>query len=74
MANKTDKISTPAKEIVKDHLLLKTVEVLKVLNISRGTFEKLQKGDSFPKAITRVGGRPMWLTEEILNWVKMGRC
>lgn len=74
MANKTDKISTPAKEIVKDHLLLKTVEVLKVLNISRGTFEKLQKEDNFLKAITRVGGRPMWLTEEILNWVKMGRC
>jgi predicted DNA-binding transcriptional regulator AlpA len=74
MANRTDKISKPAEEIIKDHLLLKTVEVLKVLNISRGTFEKLQRKEGFPKAITNVGNRPMWLTEEILKWVKIGRC
>ena len=64
MANRTDKISKPAEEIIKDHLLLKTVEVLKVL----------QKKEGFPKAITNVGNRPMWLTEEILKWVKIGRC
>lgn len=74
MANKTDKITTPAEELVRDHLLLKTVEVLRVLNISRSTFEKLLKRDGFPKAVTNVSNRPMWLTEEILQWVKLRKC
>lgn len=70
MANKTDKISTPADQILNEHYLLKTVEVLKVLNISRGTFDKLRANANFPKAITDIGKRPLWIKEEILEWIK----
>lgn len=70
MANKTDKISTPADQILNEHYLLKTVEVLKVLNISRGTFDKLRANANFPKAITNIGKRPLWIKEEILEWLK----
>jgi predicted DNA-binding transcriptional regulator AlpA len=70
MANKQDKIATPADLILSEHYLLKTVEVLKVLNVSRGTFEKLRMTSDFPKAITKVGNRPMWKKQEILEWLQ----
>ena len=70
MANKTDKISTPADQILNEHYLLKTVEVFRVLNISRATFDKLRANTNFPKAITDIGKRPLWIKEEILEWIK----
>ncbi len=69
MANKSDKITTPAEQILKDHYLLKTVEVLRVLNISRATLDKLKESASFPKAITKIGNRPMWRKEDIIKWL-----
>lgn len=69
MANKSDKISTPADEILRQHYLLRTVEVLKVLNISRATLEKLKGTSDFPKAITKLGNCQMWKKEDILKWL-----
>ena len=69
MANKQDKIKTPADEILKQHYLLRTVEVLKVLNISRTTFDRLKTTNDFPKAITKIGNVQMWKKEDILRHV-----
>jgi predicted DNA-binding transcriptional regulator AlpA len=69
MANKQDKIKTPADLIIKDHYLLKTVEVLKILNISRTTFDKIKNSTSFPKAVTKLGARPLWIKQEVIEWL-----
>ncbi|MGN0915253.1 MAG: helix-turn-helix transcriptional regulator [Succinivibrio sp.] len=69
MSNKTDKITTPADQILNEHYLLKTVEVLKVLNISRSTLDRLKESAGFPKAITKIGNRPMWRKEDIIKWI-----
>ena len=73
MGNKTDKISTPADTILKEHFLLKTVEILKILNISRTTFDTIKTLPDFPKAITKVGSRPLWVKDEILRWLQNGK-
>lgn len=73
MGNKTDKISTPADTILKEHFLLKTVEILKILNISRTTFDTIKALPDFPKAITKVGSRPLWVKDEILRWLQNGK-
>ncbi len=72
MANKQDKITAPADEILNEHYLLKTVEILKILNISRGTFEKIKNTKNFPKAATKIGSRQFWLKKEILQWIANG--
>lgn len=72
MSNKTDKISTSAETILKEHFLLRTVEILRILNISRTTFDTIKALPDFPKAITKVGSRPLWVKEEILKWLKNG--
>ena len=72
MANKTDKIDISAKEILSDRFLLKTVEILKVLSVSRGTFDKIKKNGSFPKPIL-AGARPRWKTEDVINWMKLNK-
>jgi predicted DNA-binding transcriptional regulator AlpA len=73
MGNRSDKIKTPAEEILNEHYLLKTVEVLKILNISRSTFDKIKKTRSFPKAVTRIGARPLWIKKEIIEWLLQTR-
>ena len=73
MANKQDVIKKPATEILKDHVLLRTVEVLKVLNISRTTFYKLKHKEGFPKAIRSISRNDLWVAEEIMSWAKNAR-
>ena len=62
-----------AQQIINDHLLLKTIDVIKLLNISRGTFKKLKKKNNFPQPITGIGSHPMWITEEIIEWMRLAR-
>ena len=69
MANKQDKLCPPAEEILKEHIILKTKEILKVLNISRSTFDKLRLTKGFPKVYAKIGRRNFWLKEEIIKWL-----
>ena len=72
MANKQDKlVLQSASELVKNNIVLRTVEVMKVLGITRSTFDKLKKEANFPKPRLFISkSRPVWLTEEIVNWCK----
>lgn len=67
MSNKTDRIDTPAITLIAEKFFLNTKEILKVFNVTRTTFNKWKKLSSFPKPIY-LTSRPIWKTQEILDW------
>lgn len=69
MANKTDRISTPSNEIIKNDYLVTAVKIMKIFDITRGTFDKWKKTKGFPKALF-ISKRQLWVTKEILDWAK----
>ena len=40
MANKTDNISTPSVDIVKENIFVNTILIMRNFGITRGTFDK----------------------------------
>ena len=67
MANKTDNISTPSVEIVKENIFVNTIQIMRIFGITRGTFDKGKKTDGFPKALY-LSKRPIWKTDDIMAW------
>ena len=67
MVNKTDKISTPAVDIIKDNIFVNTIQIMRIFGITRGTFDKWKKTEGFPKALY-LSRRPIWKTDDIMAW------
>ncbi|SKA66192.1 Prophage CP4-57 regulatory protein (AlpA) [Succinivibrio dextrinosolvens DSM 3072] len=58
--------------IVNEKIFVNSTEIMKLFEITRPTLEKWKKTTSFPKAIC-LARRPVWMTEEILDWAKSHR-
>lgn len=67
MANKTENISTPSVEIVKENIFVNTIQIMRIFGITRGTFDKWKKTDGFPKALY-LSKHPIWKTDDIMAW------
>ena len=70
--NKSEILSLSPKQIVSKNILLNIEQLTKVLAISRTTLDKYRKQKSFPKPVGQ-SGRPRWITEEIIKWIKTER-
>lgn len=69
---KSESIYISPKQIVSENILLTIDQLTKVLAISRTTLDKYRKQQSFPKPVGQTG-RPRWITEEIIKWLKTER-
>ena len=58
------------KKMKEDSLLLYPKQAQKLLGIGKTKFYELVKSTTFPKAKSPLGKRPMYLREELENWVK----
>lgn len=56
-------------KIIKNNFVLNAHQIMDILGISRGTLDKFRKEANFPKSVGH-GGRPKWLTKEILSWIQ----
>lgn len=54
-----------------EQLLLRTSQVLKMLNVSRATLKKAQKSKSFPKPIYINKDRPLWVKTDLIKWIEL---
>lgn len=49
MANKQDKISLSSNEIIKNDYLVTAVKIMRIFDITRGTFDKWKKTKGFQR-------------------------
>lgn len=69
MANKQDKILLSSNEIIKNDYLVTAVKIMRIFDITRGTFDKWKKTKGFPEALY-VSKRKLWITQEVLDWAR----
>lgn len=63
-------VSQNPMQIIEANIVLNTHQLMQIFNVSRGTLDKFRKQKNFPKPIEMGGNRPMWITEEIVKWIK----
>lgn len=72
MIKNSETLKESPAQIVSENILLTIDQLTKVLAISRTTLDKYRKKQSFPKPVGE-DGRPKWITEEIMKWIKTKR-
>lgn len=69
MANKQDKITDNAVELVHENIFLTTIQILRIFNVTRTTFDRWRKNTDFPKALY-ITNRPIWKTQDVIEWAE----
>lgn len=61
------------KKYIKNIELLGVTDIAELMNLDKSTISNMHKRGKFVEPIRTIGGRPVWLKEEILYYMERKR-